>query len=46
MAQRPPLLHAAQVDKMVMINGDGETGAAKVTAEVARVMCVMIVMRL
>jgi hypothetical protein len=31
---------------MVLINGDGETGAAKVTAEVARVMCVMIVMRL
>merc|ERR1711964_789130 len=28
----------SKIDKMVMINGDGDLGASKVTAEVARVM--------
>ena len=27
-----------KIDKMVLINGDGDVGASKVTAEVARVM--------
>ena len=27
-----------KIDKMVMINGDGDLGASKVTAEVSRVM--------
>ena len=28
----------SKVDKMVMINGDGEMGASKITEEVSRVM--------
>ena len=31
-------LQLNKIDKMVMINGDGDLGASKVTAEVARVM--------